>query len=1746
MEKEEASPTGQTPTVPHSHQVKADSEADDLSQLQSKTEQQNDPSQPDTAPEPVSGQKAASVTHQTENPSDKATAEGTGGDGEGGAGEEVRVPREHGRLDVLLSQIPKKAQHGLLRQCDLILTCIDANHHFIAMGTNIGLTFLYSRCQHTVQRLRSESSSDVVSCVQLHEGIDHQVAVGTASGALSIFFIPGAMSANTKQLEKFEVKSMHRYYITCVVWSTNGMKLFSGDKSGQVVVTEVDFYQGQCKSSVLLVEPPTEIVQLHYNHRVLLVSTRHRSFLCRLDTTGHTTQIGQKDRKVQGNYGAVLLPGLCKTEDAQLYAVRPGCRIWLSDIHGNVLNTLMFKELVGSSHPDIPLLHPSPRSSAHNLDLQFGRVLMYSGDQLVTYNASTLFILHPHRSVVVASQSQLGGIVDVAVYQDEIFILRRHTDSAVIRIAYQPEALLHAGMSVCVWMGGRDVSVCVVASQSQLGGIVDVAVYQDEIFILRRHTDSAVIRIAYQPEALLHAGISPDKPLDTSSSKSSGSSNGSSSGEKGVVEEEENKAKQFFKKTFLSPFKKLDTFLQEHAQNKEAELDLRPVIRSDPEQAPVKQSLPEQAPVKQSLPEQDPVKQSHPEQTPVMRSHPEQALPQTGPPPSGPLPPSQDSSPDLPPVVPLDFPDLTMRIFAGANNKGSSGSVSSPGDVQSPDSAHSALSVFAEEAGDRGVESTTGPPAAAATADAAKVASEGETEESSGQVKNNDNNNDSNQGIIFSHHMQKKRGKKKKAKGKPVKDSDTLSQSSLGSQTGDDRKGDIAGDHRKGDDAGDPRKGDHAAGGHPKEIDEVLHRAEEALNSAGKLLNTATDGTDGDTDSTSASTTTIPKQAREGDSEEGAPAVTDGSGGEGQKAVGSNASVRAQTVGDTARGTQGTTTHAVSDVRSDETDSRRSGLDESKTSSKQQKLSSEQQKLPSEQQKPSPQQHTPVSSPLAAKKVELDSASQRTAPGNNSSVPPAKSDSRTPYGASPKPGAGTSANSSRAEAESRTPAPRDKDGRVPTLKEGEDAMAAAERTLDSMTQRYSLPVKKQDSADDFYSMFASPYSPTDPLESPPLTPSLTSSSSVESDRHSAAERGRSSGSRSSEGGGGAMEGSLQKLANSWSEFTAPANIYSLALSSSHVWFTDKSENLYYSALGGVKGMVWRKVGESAGQVAVSPSGHIVWRLHRGRVFAGTKITHRRPEGLKWVEAVNNVAHIAVDDHCAWYVKTSGEVMMQRGLSKERPCFRSVTVGEGVGVGVRQVMARHGVVWALTDDMTLLVRTGITNDTPHGTAWYQVDRRVEPCLFCSVSVDSEGIGWATDVLGQVWFTDHVTPHNPVGSGKWWQVPLSECYVQAPSVVDMLRSLARRWDRRTLTAILNTRRGSIITAGDQGVWLALDHLNTLYVCRGSLQGDQGVWLALDHLNTLYVCRGSLQGYHWSMAQPSQMADSTMWKQVNAAMAHLSWGLVWAQQDNGELYAIPPDSSDATLTPTPGPDPLLSLAANRHSLWGLDSQGALHVRGGLGQHCPLGLDWVPLDLLQLGDVFLVHVSCNNNYVWVVDGEGRVFHCIGAAAPRPGQLNPVWLPIDVYTEIIFTKVVIGLLDWMVWAVDNRRLTYVRVGVGDDMPIGKEWIHVPGIQAMDVCVSGVGVWALNTSGELLFRYGITPLNPSGNYWKKAPGCFTRISASYEDALWAVTTAGQLVKCSCRHLTRCHDDHDPLLLQRSASVASEEGEWELV
>lgn len=75
------------------------------------------------------------------------------------------------------------------------------------------------------------------------------IAAGSSSGQISIFqvqkefpvelnFIP---MTKQKPIERFSIRDIHKSSITCVEWSKNGMKLFSGDNQGIVVLTEIDY-----------------------------------------------------------------------------------------------------------------------------------------------------------------------------------------------------------------------------------------------------------------------------------------------------------------------------------------------------------------------------------------------------------------------------------------------------------------------------------------------------------------------------------------------------------------------------------------------------------------------------------------------------------------------------------------------------------------------------------------------------------------------------------------------------------------------------------------------------------------------------------------------------------------------------------------------------------------------------------------------------------------------------------------------------------------------------------------------------------------------------------------------------------------------------------------------------------------------------------------------------------------------------------------------------------------------------------------------------------------------------------------------------------------------------------------------------------------------------------------------------------------------------------------------------------------
>uniref|UniRef100_A0A1Y1MJB7 HPS5-like beta-propeller domain-containing protein n=2 Tax=Photinus pyralis TaxID=7054 RepID=A0A1Y1MJB7_PHOPY len=358
------------------------------------------------------------------------------------------ILREWAPLADLFNRLPSKAQSGIFTY-DIKLTCVDVLTDFIALGTNFGLVYWYNRRTKDLQKLRCENTSIPVTTLKVISTVDYMVACGNQDGSISIFQVPKShheslpenLRPKNKQIERYTVSDLHSAPITALQWTKNGMKLFSGDKLGHIVLTEIDFYMHLCKSIEILNES-YEVVQLSYHHQNLLVSTMYRSIVCKKENKWKVSQVGKKDRKALGNFGGIFHQNSLRSNDVVLYCTRPGLRIWVSDIEGCVQQTLLFKDILNQRSSEAQLINPVSKSLRKLLpqkEASFGVVLPFQDHLLVTYNNDVVYVLNPKELTVDAMISNLRGVLGVAVCKDEIFILEG--ERSLIRISENPEPI---------------------------------------------------------------------------------------------------------------------------------------------------------------------------------------------------------------------------------------------------------------------------------------------------------------------------------------------------------------------------------------------------------------------------------------------------------------------------------------------------------------------------------------------------------------------------------------------------------------------------------------------------------------------------------------------------------------------------------------------------------------------------------------------------------------------------------------------------------------------------------------------------------------------------------------------------------------------------------------------------------------------------------------------------------------------------------------------------------------------------------------------------------------------------------------------------------------------------------------------------------------------------------------------------------------------------------------------------------
>lgn len=287
------------------------------------------------------------------------------------------------------------------------------------------------------------------------------IAAGSVCGEVSVFQIQKELPKDliqdeiiaalrkSRPIERYAIRqTVSRASITCVEWSKNGMKLFSGDAAGIVILSEFDFSRHQSRSIEILNEK-FSIVQMGFVHPCLVVSTVYRAVVCvktDVDDKWNISQIGKTDRKVMNKFGAMFrmpsdpLASSTSTLHRQptIICSRPGFRFWLADTDGNVTHTFLLKDsiMTNAISYEVPLLNPFHGKAIDLRQTYFGPCYNYCGTFIVTYSDSIVYIINLEKLKVVATIRRLRKIQYLAINGPEIFILEH--GRSIVRLAPTP------------------------------------------------------------------------------------------------------------------------------------------------------------------------------------------------------------------------------------------------------------------------------------------------------------------------------------------------------------------------------------------------------------------------------------------------------------------------------------------------------------------------------------------------------------------------------------------------------------------------------------------------------------------------------------------------------------------------------------------------------------------------------------------------------------------------------------------------------------------------------------------------------------------------------------------------------------------------------------------------------------------------------------------------------------------------------------------------------------------------------------------------------------------------------------------------------------------------------------------------------------------------------------------------------------------------------------------------------------
>ncbi|XP_071746135.1 uncharacterized protein [Lepeophtheirus salmonis] len=192
------------------------------------------------------------------------------------------------------------------------------------------------------------------------------------------------------------------------------------------------------------------------------------------------------------------------------------------------------------------------------------------------------------------------------------------------------------------------------------------------------------------------------------------------------------------------------------------------------------------------------------------------------------------------------------------------------------------------------------------------------------------------------------------------------------------------------------------------------------------------------------------------------------------------------------------------------------------------------------------------------------------------------------------------------------------------------------------------------------------------------------------------------------------------------------------------------------------------------------------------------------------------------------------------------------------------------------------------------------------------------------------------------------------------------------------------------------------------------------------------------------------------------------------------------------------LRQLSVGQNTIWGINGNGSISVRVGIGKESPGGKEWVAVD----GES-MKHVSVSNKgHVWAVDDKDKIWYRKGACIEN--VLGSGW------------KTIPGSLKQLsvsycgVWGINSNQEVWYRLNTAMDPDNeGTGWVKVDG-RFQQIFGGPKTVLGLTGNRDIYYRSGLSS-SDQGSHWirieqeKDSKIVFKHIEC-HEDSFWCVDT----------------------------------------